>query len=201
MLLHAICPQGPGSERVSALPRLLSSGGPGWTFSEPAYNTRSHPQAFAAGRQLHGGPGRGPRGAGSELRPHHHLHVLLLRDQHPQVLGVCQKTALHRRQPAPALRPDGSQRSKARLPTCDTLRCEGPKPLPHNPPQVTPFLPALGLEAASASGQPGLVLSAEAPGLLSSTWGGLCPAPVDPAAGPAPARPSPVLIGRLCATP
>ena len=101
----------------------------------------------------------------------------------------------HRRQPAPALRPDGSQRSKARLPTCDTLRCEGPKPLPHNPPQVTPLLPALGLEAASASGQPGLVLSAEAPGLLSSTWGGLCPAPADPAAGPAPARPSPVLIG------
>nr|XP_014332460.1 PREDICTED: vegetative cell wall protein gp1-like [Bos mutus] len=74
-------------------------------------------------------------------------------------------------------------------------RTLGPKPLPHNPPQVTPLLPALGLEAASASGQPGLVLSAEAPGLLSSTWGGLCPAPADPAAGPAPARPSPVLIG------
>ncbi|CAI9151691.1 unnamed protein product [Rangifer tarandus platyrhynchus] len=38
------------------------------------------------------------------------------------------------RQPAPALRQDGSRRPKARLPTCDTLRCEGPKPLPHNPP-------------------------------------------------------------------
>ncbi|XDB48755.1 hypothetical protein ABFV05_002371 [Capra hircus] len=87
------------------------------------------------------------------------------------------------------------RRSKARLPTCDNLCCEGPKPRPHNPPQVTPLLPALGLEAASASGLRGLVLSAEAPGRLSSTWGGLCPAPADPATGPAPARPSPVLIG------
>lgn len=102
------------------------------------------------------------------------------------------------------IRPPARSRSAAgRFPTP-----QGPAPNVRHPPlrgaEAPASQPAPSHRALTCAG-PRVRLRLWAAGLnplslgwssrLSSTWGGLCPAPADPAAGPAPARPSPVLIG------
>lgn len=72
--------------------------------------------------------------------------------------------------------------SNVRQPLLRGAEALASQPAPDHP----ALKPALGLEAASASGLRGLVLSAEAPGRLSSTWVGSVPPPADSAHRPCP---------------